>query len=152
MLSSIWASNWARGGLAGFFVLVLGAVVAERLGYAGLWRGAFDPAAGLRQLGYAVPSLLYCAALWSLRGIPSDAGWLALARAIKRAGGFLAAGGLAALIAIPGLRRALGEDAGRVIDLDIASLVLAALGLALAALAARFEQAETIQADLDEMF
>lgn len=145
-------SKWARWGLLGLFLFTLGVILAERAGYAGLWHRPFDPDAALRQLGYAVPSLLYCAALWSLRGTPTEAGWLALARAIKRAGGFLAAGALAALIAVPAFQRAIGESASRSLDLDIASVVLAGLGLALVALAARFEQAEALQADLDEIF
>lgn len=145
-------SGFVGPGILALLVLAVAAIITERLGYAGLWRGDFRLELGLRQFGYAVPSLLYCGALWSLRGVPTGAGWLAMAHAVKRAGGFLAAGALAALFAVPLLHRAVGDAPVRMIDLDIASVVLAALGLALAAVAARFEQADAVQADLDEMF
>jgi hypothetical protein len=144
-------------GLILFLAIVL---AAERAGYAGLWSGAPSaetPSALLIQLLLAAPALIYLAALWQLRravaavavGAPFDA---VVARALRLVGLLLMVGALAGLFVMPSAHRLLGQPYPRLLDLDLASLIIAGIGLGLAFLASLVERAGAVQRELDEIF
>ena len=144
-------------GLILFLAIVL---VAERAGYAGAWGGPADADfAGslLVQLVLAVPALLYLAALWQLRravaavaaGEPFGA---AVVRALRRLGLLLMLGALAGLLVLPSAHRLLGQPYPRLLDFDLANLIIAGIGLGLAFLAGLVARAGAVQRELDEIF
>jgi hypothetical protein len=151
-----------RGLLTGLILFLALVLVAERAGYAGAW-GAERPAGTglapslLIQLALAVPALLYLAALWQLRravaavaeGAPFSA---AVVRALRRLGLLLAFGALAGLLAMPAVHKLLGLPYPRLLDHDLATLIIAGIGLGLAFLARLVERAGTVQHELDEIF
>lgn len=144
-------------GLALAFVALAFIVVAERAGYAGLYRAAATHAAWREQLLLALPAVAYLAALWELRRgvVAVGAGRLfgpSLASALRRVGLLLVVGALTSLFVIPALYRFLGSAYPRSIDFDVATLVVAVLGLALAFVARLLQRAGVIEAELDEMF
>lgn len=144
-------------GLTLLFIVVAVTVLAERLGYAGAYATAPRPAAIAHQLLLALPTLIYLAALWQLRrGVAAVArGELfgrTVARTLRHVGWLLVAGAALTILAMPTLHRWLGESYPRLIDFDIATLVLGAIGVALAFFARLLEQAGLVQQELDEMF
>lgn len=146
--------------LTGLFLFLMLVLFAERAGYAGLWSGAPSadtPRALLVQLVLAAPALVYLAALWQLRravaavadGEPFGA---AVARSLRLVGLLLVVGALAGLLIMPSLHRALGLAYPRLLDFDLASLIIAGIGLGLAFLASLVERARAVQHELDEIF
>lgn len=131
-------------------------LLAERLGYAGVYRGqGIDPGRIGVQIVLSLPALFYLAALWMLRSAVAEAarGELfgrAVVFGLKAAGGLLIAGSLASLFVMPLLSRLFGEPVQRLINADVATLILAAIGLAqmfIGALIGRAAQAERELAD-----
>ena len=137
-------------------------LLLERLGYAGAYRsdGPALPAllpASLRQLVFAAPAILYLVGLWQLRqSFAAIAGGALFGRsvviALKRLGALLVAGAVVTIFVMPWLHRLLGDEYPRSIDFDVATLILAAIGIALVFFASLVERASAIQAELDEMF
>ena len=132
-------------------------LVAERLGYAGAYRGAFDAARLPEQLVLSLPALLNVAALWSLRGAVAAAaagepfGRMA-ASAFHRVGALLAASAVTALLVVPALARLLGPAPPRLIDADISTLVLGAIGLAMMFVGKLIARAGAAQRELEAFF
>lgn len=117
-------------------LLVAGVILlVERLGYAGAWSApGLDPGTVPAQLLLSLSSLLYLGALWRLRGAAAQVergnafGREAVA-AMRSVGLLLVAGALTSLI-VPLLLSRLGDQPPlRLIDADIASLAIAAVGI-----------------------
>lgn len=146
-------------GLVVFLALVL---AAERAGYAGLFgsRGTAQgslPAALLLQVVLAIPAVLYLGALWALRqaaaAVASGGAFgEAVVRPLRRVGYCLIAGSALALLVMPWLNRLLVPGHPRLIDYDVATLIIAGIGLGLIFLSRLVRQAGAIQAELDQMF
>jgi hypothetical protein len=105
----------------------------------------------------AVPEALFLLALWWIRQTLAafargDLFALPVTRMLDRVGLLLAVGSAVRILLVPGLCRLLGFNPGYWIAFDAASLVLAALGLALKAIAAALRHASTLQSELDEIF
>ena len=148
--------------MTGLILFLAFVLVAERAGYAGAWGSAAAPDTALArslliQLVLAVPALLYLAALWQLRravaavaaGEPFGA---AVVRALRRLGLLLMLGALAGLLVLPSAHRLLGQPYPRLLDFDLASLIIAGIGLGLTFLAGLVERARAVQRELDEIF
>jgi hypothetical protein len=132
-------------------------LVTERLGYAGAYGAGLQPVELARQLLFASPAIAYLVALWRLsealgkigKGTPFNA---AAARALRRVGLSLVGGAILTLL-MPWVHLlAGGASYPRLIDFDVATLVIGAIGLALIFLARLVEHAGVVQAELDEMF
>jgi hypothetical protein len=137
-------------------VLLALALAAERLGYAGVYRGAATPGALMAQLVFAGPALLYLAALWRLRsaaaavaaGAPFGA---EVVGALRQTGARLIAGALLSL-AMPLAHAALQAAFPRLIELDTATLILAAIGGGLIFLSRIVARAAALETELDAFF
>lgn len=137
-------------------------IVAERAAYAGLFgSGAATShdrayAVGLQAL-LSAPSFLYLAALWQLREAAAAAaqgapfGPLAV-RSIGRVGFCLIAGAALALFALPALFSLLAEPRIRLIDHDVATLIIAAIGVGLSFLGRLLARAAEAEAELEQIF
>lgn len=109
------------------------------------------------QAAAAIPEGLYLLALWWVRDALAafSRGELfatPMTRMLDRVGVLLACGAAVRILVVPGVCRLLGFDAGYWIAFDAASLVLAALGLSLKAIAGVLRHAAAIQSELDEIF
>jgi hypothetical protein len=105
----------------------------------------------------AIPEALFLLGLWWIRQTLAafargDLFALPITRMLDRVGILLAIGSATRILLVPGLCRLLGFNPGYWIAFDAASLVLAALGLALKAIAAALRHASTLQSELDEIF
>lgn len=105
----------------------------------------------------AFPELLFVRALWRIRDALAavsrgDLFARSMTTMLERVGVLVACGAAARILIVPGLCRLLGFNAGYWIAFDAASLVLAAIGLALRAIAGVLRHASTIQSELDEIF
>lgn len=105
----------------------------------------------------AVPELLFLWGLWWIRETLAsfsrgDLFTLPITRMLHRVGLVLACASVIRLCIVPGACRLLGFNPGYWIAFDAATLVLAALGLALNAIAAVLRHASTLQSELDEIF
>jgi hypothetical protein len=146
-------------GLVLFLALVL---VTERAGYAGLFGSRTTaheplPLALLLQLLLATPAILYLGALWALRqaaaAVASGGAFGdAVVRPLRRVGYCLIAGAALALLVMPWLHRLLVPGHPRLIDYDLATLIIAGIGLGLIFLSRLVREAGAIQAELDQMF
>ena len=136
---------------------LLSILVAERLGYIGAYRGAFEAARLPAQLVLSLPALLNLAALWSLRAAAAAAadgepfGRMAVS-ACRRVGALLAASAVTALLIVPALARLLGDAPPRLIDADISTLVLGAIGLAMMFVGKLIARAGAAQRELEAFF
>lgn len=146
--------------LSGLVLFLALALLAERLGYAGAYRGTQpyrDLLAALpRQCVFAAPAAAYLAALWQLRQVTAmvargAAFGVAIVRALRRVGLWLI-GGAALSLAMPLLHRLLGEVYQRLIDFDVATLTIGGIGLGLVFLARLVDRAGAVQSELDEIF
>ena len=151
-----------RGLVTALWVVSLALVVLERFSAVSitLVSSRFAPAA-LRELAChavaAFPEVLFLLALWWVRqALAAFAGGSLFAppivRMLGRVGVLLACGAAARILLVPGLCRLLGFNSGYWIAFDAASMVLAAIGLALRAIAAVLRHASVIQSELDEIF
>lgn len=138
-----------------FWIVAL-LLLAERLGYAGVYRGAgADPGRIGIQIALSLPALLYLAALWMLRSAIAQAArgdlfGRAVVSGLKAAGVLLISGSLAALFITPLVSRLVGEPVERLINADVATLIIAAIGLGqifIGALMGRAAEAERELAD-----
>lgn len=153
MIDSSPSARRLRAVLTIVFAVAAVALLAERAGYAGLYRGELTATASVRQLGLALPSLLDLAALWQLRMLMAHVAGgrpfaVAAAQALQRAGLLLIAGSSAGLL----IACLAGGSAGRLIEADVSTLIIAAIGLALLLVARLFDQARAIKEELDEIF
>jgi hypothetical protein len=131
-------------------------LAAERLGYAGAYRHATSPVSIVLQLVFASPAILYLAALWQLRvaaaavaaGMPFG---LAVVHALDRTGACLI-GGAALSLAMPLAHAVVRDNYPRLIELDVATLILAAIGVGLVFLARIVARAAAVQTELDAIF
>lgn len=123
--------------------------------------GSFDDPAHYHRLGldllFAVPTLLQLAALWHIRQGLSEvaAGALftsALSRMLRQVGLLLLLASLCRLVIAPLLHRLAEEHYPRLIEFDVANLVIGALGLTLIFLGRLFERAVDLKRELDEIF
>ena len=137
---------------------LLAVLIAERLGYAGAYRaGGVDPAQLLPQLLLSLPALLNLAALWTLRAAASSAaegepfGRVAVA-AFRRVGALLAVSAATALLVVPLLARLVGQEPQRLIDADISTLVLGAIGLAMIFVGKLIARAGSAERELEAFF
>lgn len=133
------------------------ALIAERLGYAGVYAGSADTAAIGAQALLAIPAAVQLTALWQLRQMAAEAAAgspfaAAAARGLRRAGLLLIVAALLTLFAAPTLHRLVGEARPRMIDFDMTTIITGAIGAALALLARLLDQARAVQSELDEIF
>jgi hypothetical protein len=156
MLISPPASR-VRTSLTLLFWFVLLALAAERAGYA----GAYDARASLgsvaAQLALASPAVAYLGALWKLRSladrVAEGEGFAkAGANALRWSGVLLMLGAALALLVIPLLSRWTALGRARQIDLDVSTLIIGAIGLALLLIARLLDQARAVQSELNEFF
>jgi hypothetical protein len=157
--SDLGLDRFARR-LARFLTAIFWGVAAllllERLGYTGLYRGTADPAQIALQLLLSLPAALNLASLWMLRrAVASMAGGDFFGpnaiSALKAAGILLIAGSVAALL-LPLLSRALGQADLRLINADVATLILAAIGVGQLFIGAVMERAAAAERELREFF
>jgi hypothetical protein len=137
-------------------------LIAERLGYAGLYRpgGLADPDVARRlavQLVLSLPSFVYLASLWELRravrAVASETPFAAaVGRGLRRVGYCLIGGAALTLGGLPTASRLLGQPYPRLIDFDVTTLVVGGIGLGFILVARLVEQARAAQAELNEMF
>jgi Protein of unknown function (DUF2975) len=139
-------------------IVLLTILVLERLGYAGAYRrGGFDAAQLPAQLLLSLPALMNLAALWCLRGAVAAAaggepfGRMAAA-AFRRVGALLAASAVTALLIVPALARPLGLAPQRLIDADISTLVLGAIGLGMLFVGKLIARAGAAERELEAFF
>ena len=120
-----------------------------------------DASAPAQQLGLAlaraVPEVCFLLALWWVRrALLEFAGGAfhtpVIARALQGVGYVLTLGAALKVLVLPSVERLLGSPPGYVIAYDVGSLVLCAIGLALAMLAHVLARAAAVQAELDEIF
>jgi small-conductance mechanosensitive channel len=143
-----------------FAALVL--VLLERFSANTIWvvRSDFAPDA-VRALAYqaisAIPEGMFLLGLWWVRAALAAfaRGELfapPITRMLERVGVVIACGAAVRIAVVPAAAHLLGMAVGYWIAFDAASMVLAALGLALKAIAAVLRQALVIQSELDEIF
>lgn len=146
-----------RRALTILFASAATALVAERLGYAGVYAGTADAAAVGKQALLAIPGAVQLAALWQLRRMAVEAAAgspfaAAAARGLRRAGVLLIVAALLTLFAAPALHGLLDEARPRLIDFDMTTIITGAIGAALALVARLLDQARAVQSELDEIF
>lgn len=147
--------------LAVFMVVSVGALLALMYVVAPgvlVLRGDFPATTTLwlAQVVQGAPSFFYLFAVWS---IGSAMGQLAkgrliqptLSRALRRVGLALGIGGVASVFVVTNVIRMLGETRGGFLHFDIAGMTLGMIGGALFLLGRVIDQAERVQAELDEM-
>lgn len=106
---------------------------------------------------FALPTLIQIAALWSVRRGLSDVanGSLftpSLSRMLRQVGLLLFLAALLTLVLAPWLHGLAEHRFPRMIEFDVANLVLGSLGLTLMFLARLFERAVDLQRELDDIF
>ena len=147
--------------LAVFMVVSVGALLALMYLLApgilmarGDYRGA--PVGWLTQVIWALPTLFYLFAVWS---IGAAMGQLAkgrliqptLASALRRVGLALGVGGLLSVFGVTNIMRLIEGGRGGFAHFDVAGMTLGMIGGALFLLGGVMEQAGKVQAELDEM-
>jgi hypothetical protein len=123
--------------------------------------GSYGEAAGFHRLGldllFAVPALLQLAAVWSVRqslsGVAAGALFTpVLSRLLHQVGLLLLLAALCTLVLAPWLHSLAAERFPRLIEFDVANLVMAALGLTLMFLSKLLARAVDLQRELDDIF
>lgn len=109
------------------------------------------------ELVSTVPVLLQLAALWCVRQSLSDVARGALftptlGRMLRQVGGLLFMAALCTLVIVPWLNGLAADRFPRLLEFDVANLVIGGLGLVLMFLAGLFDRAVQMQRDLDEIF
>jgi hypothetical protein len=146
-----------RVALTTLSVLALGVLLAERAGYAGLYEGKATSGGIAAQLALAVPSLFYLGALWQLRMVAArtSAGEpfaAAVATGLRRAGVMLVTGAALTLFAVPVLHRMFELAVPRLIEADVSTLIVGAIGIAMFLIARLIDRARAVQGELDAIF
>lgn len=137
-------------------------IIAERAAYAGLFGApptVFSgraEATGLQAL-LSAPNILYLAALWQLRQAAAAAALgtpfgLAAVKSIRGVGYCLIAGAALALFAVPLVFSLLEEPRIRLIDHDVATLIIAGIGLGLVFIGQLMGRASEVEAELEQIF
>lgn len=138
--------------------VALAALLAERLGYAGLYTEGATPAVaratGL-QLMLGAPGVAYLTGLWMLRraveGVARGDGFgRSVTGGLRGLGIALILGALLSMFVVPLAHWATAQPRLRSIDLDIATFVIGAIGLALLLVARLLEHADRIRGELAE--
>jgi hypothetical protein len=138
-------------------LFVAAVMVLEIAARAGAF-GAADPPYRLGlDLLFAIPILIYLGALWRVRRAFSAIAEGALftpevATAMRHVGLLLTAGAGAAFVINPYLHRLAADDYPRLVEFDVATLVIGAVGIALTFIARLFDQAVRLQREMDEIF
>lgn len=133
-------------------------LISERLGYAGAYApGGLDAAQLPKQFLLSLPALMNLAALWCLRGAVAAAAdgepfGRVVVSAFRRVGALLAASAATALLIVPALARLLGPAPERLIEADISTLVLGAIGLAMMFVGKLIARAGAAQRELEAFF
>lgn len=136
-------------------VVISALLLLERLGYAGAYRApGLQPREAANQLLLSVPAIIYILALWQLRQAAAEVArgdmfGRVVVTALRRVGALLALGAAATLFVSPLLARLAGEPMTRLINADVATLVIAAIGLGLTFFASLLERAA---GELEEFF
>jgi hypothetical protein len=157
-----------RGWCTAICLALLVIVVLELAARAGAFRpapvaGANGAAedAGYYRLGldllFTLPALLQIVALWSVRRGLADVASGALftptlSRLLRQVGLLLFLAALCTLVLAPWLHGLAAHRYPRMIEFDVANLVLGSLGLTLMFLARLFERAVDLQRELDDIF
>jgi hypothetical protein len=131
-------------------------LLLERLGYAGAFDGSIRLDRALQQLVFSLPSVLYLMALWNFRMAVKAVGdgqafSAALATMLRRAS-LLLIGGALATLALPLAYAAFQQSYPRLIEFDVATLIIAGIGVAMLAVGHLLERARELQAELDSFF
>jgi hypothetical protein len=140
---------------AAFLLLIL---VLERMSYAGAFSGTgTTPAAVAAQLTLSAPSLINLLALWQLadaagRVARGDMFGGLIVRAFRRVGTLLAISSAVSILLMPALARSMGHAVARLIDADVSTLILGALGIALIFIGSLVERAGQAHRELEEFF
>jgi hypothetical protein len=147
--------------LAVFMVISVGALLALMYLLAPgvlMARGDYpgNPVGWLAQIVWALPTLFYLFAVWS---IGAAMGQLArgrliqptLASALRRVGLALGFGGLLSVFGVTNIMRLVDGGRGGLAHFDVAGMTLGMIGGALFLLGGVMEQAGKVQAELDEM-
>lgn len=157
MMQRVIEAQRIRAVLTAILIVGVLALVAERAGYAGVYGGS----ANLRSIGFqlllAIPATAYLGALWQFRTLAQrvargEGFTAAAARALRRAGALLAGGALLSLFALAPVHRVAGVPYPRLIDLDVSTMIIGAVGLALFLIAGLLDHARAVQNELDEIF
>jgi TRAP-type C4-dicarboxylate transport system permease small subunit len=151
-------------------IALLVIVVLELAARAGAFELPAEPAPPLAEAGreagyfklgldllFSVPTLLQILALWSVRRGLADvaAGALftpTLSRLLRQVGLLLFLAAAFTLVLAPWLHGLAAERFPRMIEFDVANLVLGSLGLTLTFLAKLFDRAVDLQRELDDIF
>jgi Protein of unknown function (DUF2975) len=128
----------------------------ERLGYVGAYDGPIRMDRALQQLVFSLPSLLYLSALWhfrtAIKAIGDGKAFSAvLAKMLRRASLLLIGGALTTLL-LPLAHAAFRQSYPRVIEFDVATLIVTGIGLAMLAVGNLLDRARELQAELDSFF
>ncbi|AQR62463.1 DUF2975 domain-containing protein [Brevundimonas sp. LM2] len=149
--------------LAVFMVCSVGAVLALMFVVApavSAARGTFAPGVApirfLEKVIWATPNIFYLYAVWSIGsalGAVSRGRLIqpVLARALRHVGIALGLGGLLSVFGITNISRLIGGEQGSFGYFDVAGMTLGMIGGALFLLGRIVDQADRIQAELDEM-
>lgn len=157
-----------RASCTAICLLLLTILVLELAARAGAFRlapvagvSAAGEDAGYYRLGldllFGVPALLQILALWSVRRGLADVASGALftptlSRLLRRVGLLLFLAALCTLVLAPWLHGLAADRYPRLIEFDVANLVLGSLGLTLMFLARLFERAVDLKRELDDIF
>lgn len=147
--------------LAIFMVITVGGVLVLMYVIAPTvmgWRGTL-PAPGVRVLSgliMAAPSICYLFGVWSIGRAMGELqkGRLiqpTLASALRRVGLALGVGGVLQVFVVTNLLRLIGEAKGGYLYWDVGAMTLGMIGGALFLLGRVVDQADHVQAELDEM-
>ena len=114
------------------------------------------PAQWVVQVVWATPNLFYLFGVWSIgaaMGHLSNGRLIqpTLVEALRRVGVSLGIGGLISVFGVTNLIRLLGEARGGYLHFDVAGMTLGMIGGALFLLGRVVDQADRVQAELDEM-
>ncbi|MFT4252127.1 MAG: DUF2975 domain-containing protein [Caulobacter sp.] len=142
-------------------VVIAGGVLATFTLIVPVLLGWLGPFRHLR--AYVLPALVtnlpYVCYLWGVWAIGAAMGDIAkgrliqpaLASALRRVGVALTVGGVACVFISPGLARLVGNVPIRYLRVDVPSITLAMMGVALFLLGRVVDQANRVQSELDEM-
>lgn len=128
----------------------------ERLAYAGAYDGSINLSRALQQLVLSLPSALYLLALWHFRVAMKAIGQgqafsAALATMLHRAS-LLLIGGALITMSLPLVYAAFRQAYPRLIEFDVATLIVAGIGVAMLAVGHLLDRARELQAELDSFF
>lgn len=109
------------------------------------------------ELVYAIPAMVYLAALWRIRATFASVAQGALfapivAKTLRQVGFMVTVGAGITILVMPMLHRFFGDSYPRLIEFDISSIALGALGIGIVCISKLFDRAQPIQSELEEIF